>query len=129
MLCLGKFTILLYIHTVIYLLVNDNENYICQGNALFMTLFLTDINTMEMDVWQSYSVLLAQETIINIQIHLPTMLTPENSRRFLASDSPIWPSTKPYSPTRKIIFIKLSNMTDLVELQVSIIIDFTSFLF
>ena len=41
MLCLGKFTILLYIHTVIYLLVNDNENYICQGNALFMTLFLT----------------------------------------------------------------------------------------
>lgn len=129
MLCLGKFTILLYIHTVIYLLVNDNENYICQGNALFMTLFLTDINTMEMDVWQSYSVLLAQETIINIQIHLPTMLTPENSRRFLASDSPIWPSTKPYSPTRKIIFIKLSNMTVLVELQVSIIIDFTSFLF
>ena len=94
-----------------------------------MTLFLTDINTMEMDVWQSYSVLLAQETIINIQIHLPTMLTPENSRLFLASDSPIWPSTKPYSPTRKIIFIKLSNMTDLVELQVSIIIDFTSFLF
>ena len=129
MLCLGKFTILLYIHSYIGTWVNDNENYICQGNALFMTLFLTDINTMEMDVWQSYSVLLAQETIINIQIHLPTMLTPENSRLFLASDSPIWPSTKPYSPTRKIIFIKLSNMTDLVELQVSIINDFMSFLF